>query len=347
MKKKLSLFLVLMLVLSLLVAGCGNASSTAANSQNTDSAGKEVKPLKVALILPGKVDDVSWNQAMYQGMKELEKEYAGKIKVTYSENVYEVANIEPAMREFATQGYDLIIGHGFQFQEPIIKLAAEFPNVKFALGTGFKTAANTAIYDVQLEDGGYLMGTLAALMTKTNKIGVVGGADVSEIYRGHEAYKFAAKKVNPNIQIQELYTGDWRDAAKAKEGAISMYDSGVDIIWHSGDGIGLGVVDAGKEKKKYVLGNVADQNVLAPDYVLSGVVYNWKPVIKQIVDDILNNNFTNRNDKHYWLTVANGGVTIAPFYGLDSKVSADVKAKLEQVKKDFADKKIEMPKFAK
>ena len=342
MKKNASLFLVIMLVFSLLVTGCGTQSATTEVKDD-----KSVKPLKVALILPGKVDDVSWNQAMNEGMKALEKDYAGKIKVTYSENVYEVSNIEPALREFASQGYDLVIGHGFQFQEPIIKVAGEFPKVKFALGTGFKTLPNTAIYDVKLEDGGYLMGTLAGLMTKTNKLGVVGGADVSEIYRGHEAYKYAAKQVNPSVQIQELYTGDWRDAAKAKEGAISMYDAGADIIWHSGDGIGLGVVDAGKEKKKFVLGNVADQNVLAPDNVLSGIVYNWKPVLKQIVDDILNNNFENRNDKYYWLTVANGGITVGSFHGLESKVPAEVKAKIEQVKKDFVDNKIVMPKFDK
>lgn len=342
MKKKTSLFIGLMLVFALLMSGCG------AKSTPTEATGdKEVKPLKVALILPGKVDDVSWNQAMDEGMKSLEKDYDGKIEVNYSENVYEVSNIEPALREFASQGYDLIIGHGFQFQEPIIKVAAEFPKVKFALGTGYKTLPNTAVYDVQLEEGGYLMGTLAGLLTETNKIGVVGGADVTEIYRGHEAYKYAAKKVNPTIQIQELYTGDWRDAAKAKEGAVSMYDSGSDIIWHSGDGIGLGVVDAGKEKNKFVLGNVADQNVLAPNNVMSGIVYNWNPLLKQMVDDILNNNFENRNDKHYWLTVANGGITVAPFHGLDSKVSADVKEKLEQVKKDFMDNKIEMPKFDK
>lgn len=342
MKKRASILLVLMLVFSLLVTGCSTQSATPVAKEDNS-----VKPLKVALILPGKVDDVSWNQAMNEGMKALEKDYAGKIKVTYSENVYEVSNIEPALREFASQGYDLVIGHGFQFQEPIIKVAAEFPKVKFALGTGFKTLPNTAIYDVKLEDGGYLMGTLAGLMTKTNKLGVVGGADVSEIYRGHEAYKFAAKKVNPDVQIQELYTGDWRDAAKAKEGAVSMYDSGADIIWHSGDGIGLGVVDAGKEKKKFVLGNVADQNILAPDNVLTGIVYNWEPVLKQIVEDIFNNNFENRNEKFYWLTVANGGITVAPFHGLDSKVPADVKAKLEQVKKDFVDNKIVMPKFDK
>lgn len=149
MKKKASLLLAIMLVFALLMSGCGAKSSPAEATGDKNA----VKPLKVALILPGKVDDVSWNQAMHEGMKELEKDYAGKIEVTYSENVYEVSNIEPALREFASQGYDLVIGHGFQFQEPIIKVAGEFPKVKFALGTGFKTLANTAIYDVQLEDG--------------------------------------------------------------------------------------------------------------------------------------------------------------------------------------------------
>lgn len=346
MKKKVSLLLVAMLVVSLLVAGCGQKEQTAGQEGAGGGEQKE-KPLKVALILPGKIDDVSWNQAMYEGMKALEEEYKGKIEVTYTEEVYEVADIEPALRDFASEGYDLVFGHGFQFMEPIIKVAAEFPNTKFALGTGFKTLPNTAIYDVKLEDGGYLMGTLAGLLTKTNKIGVIGGADVSEIYRGHEAFKFAAKKVNPNVEIQELYTGDWRDAAKAKEGAISMYDSGVDIIWHSGDGIGLGVVDAAKEKNKLALGNVADQNVLAPNNVLSGIVYNWTPVVKQIIDDILNDNFTNRDNKYYWLSAANGGVVVAPFHGLESQVPDDVKAKLEEVKKGLAEGTIEMPKFDK
>ena len=83
------------------------------------------------------------------------------------------------------------------------------------------------------------MGVIAALATQTNKIGVIGGADASEIKRGHEGFKAGAKSINPDIEIQEVYTGDWTDTAGAKEAAIGMYDAGVDVIWHSGDGIGL------------------------------------------------------------------------------------------------------------
>ena len=303
--------------------------------------------LKIALLLPGRVDDVSWNQAMYQGMKQVEAKYSDKIEVKYVEEVYEVSDIEPALRDFAAEGYGLIFGHGFQFMEPIIKVAKAFPNTDFALGTGFKTEPNTCVYDVHLTEGGYLMGVLAAQMSKTGKIGVVGGADVSEIFRGHEAYKYGAKSINPDIEIQELYTGDWRDAAKAKEGAMAMYDSGVDIIWHSGDGIGLGVVDAAKDKDKFALSNVLDQNVLAPNNVLSGIDYHWESVLTQIIDKVLDKSFRSEKDKYFWLNVSNGGLQVAPYHSLAKDVPQSVKDKMKATIAGLKDGSIKLPEFNK
>lgn len=135
--------------------------------------------MKVALILPGKKDDVSFNQAMYEGMKKYADANPDKIDLNVTENVYEVADIEPALMDFADQGYDVIFGHGFQFMEPIVKVGAQYPDTYFLLGTGYKSLDNTAIYDVELEAGGYEMGVIAALATQTNKIGVIGGADAS------------------------------------------------------------------------------------------------------------------------------------------------------------------------
>ncbi len=335
-KKALLLLMVFVLVFSVMPVFAGGSQEKSSDDR-----------MRVALILPGKIDDVSWNQAMYDGMKAVEEMYADKISVTYVEEVYEVADIEPAIRDFAAEGYDLIFGHGFQFMEPIIKVAEEFPETNFALGTGFKTRKNTAVYDVTLGEGGYLMGVLAGLLTKTNQIGVIGGADVSEIYRGHEAYKLAARSVNPNVQIQELYTGDWRDAAAAKDGATGMYDSGVDIIWHSGDGIGLGVVNAAKTENKLAMGNVVDQNILAPNNIISGIQYNWAPVIKNIIDDIMNDNFTNREDKYYWLTVANDGVQVTPFHGFEDKIPSDVKKALQDTIEGISNGTIKVPHFEK
>jgi basic membrane protein A len=302
--KKLKVFLVVIAALAAVLPLYGRPRAEESGARK----------LKVALVLPGKKDDVSFNQAMYLGVKSYADEHADRISLQVVEEVYEVADIEPALLDFADQGYDVIFGHGFQFMEPIINVAPRYPKANFLLGTGYKSVDNSGVYDVHLQSGGYLMGVVAALATRTGKIGVIGGVDVSEIYRGHEAFKYAARQINPGIEIQEIYTGDWTDTAAAKEAAVGMYDSGVDIIWHSGDGIGLGVVQAAREKNKMCLGNVADQGPLAPNNVMTGVVYEWKTVIAQIFEDIENGRFRGRaeGNRFYWITAENGGLTYAP-----------------------------------
>ena len=318
----------------------------AENGAAGEKAGKE-GVLKVALILPGKKDDVSFNQAMFQGMQKYAEAHKDEIDLKIVENVYEVADIEPALMDFADQGYDVVFGHGFQFMEPIVKVAPNYPDTDFLLGTGYKSVDNSAIYDVELESGGYLMGVIAALATQSNKIGVVGGADASEIFRGHEGFKMGAKSVNPDIEIQEVYTGDWTDTAGAKEAAVGMYDSGVDVIWHSGDGIGLGVVQAAAEKDMYCLGNVADQTSLAEKNVLSGVVYQWEAVIAGIFDDIRNGSFTGRQeaDRFYWINAENEGLNYAPINDPKGWLTDEDKAQIEDTFKKLQAGEIEIPEF--
>ncbi len=287
-------------------------------------------PFRIALILPGRIDDVSWNQAAYEGIMWLKDKYGEAIDITYTEEVYEVAKIEPALRDYAEKGYDMIIGHGFQFMEPIVTVAPEYPHTAFLLGTGYKTVENSIVYDVRLEEGGYLMGVLAALMSKTGKVGVIGGCDVVEIYRGHEGFKLGAKSINPDIEIYEHYTGDWRDAEGAKEAAISMFEMGVDVIWHSGDGLGLGVVEAAKEKGFWFMGVPVDQSSLCPEKCLSCVVYSWGPLFEQIMNDWREDGKFDK--KFYWASFANGGITLSPF---NPAVPKDVRDTIEQVKQQI------------
>ena len=331
MKKLLLVLMIMVMALSFTVACSGN------------NDGKSSDKLKVALILPGKKDDLSFNQSMYEGMMNYLKENGDKIDLKVTENIYEVSDIEPALLDFADQGYDVIIGHGFQFMEPLVKVAKQYPDTHFVLGTGYKFEKNSAIYDVSLEYGGYQMGVIAALASQSNKLGVIGGADVSEIYRGHEGFKLGAKSVNPNIEIQEVYTGDWNDTAGAKEAAIGMYDSGVDVIWHSGDGIGLGVIQAAKEKDKYVLGNVADQFKLAEKNVLSGVVYQWQAVLENIFNDIESGKFLELSDteRFYWITAENGGETYSKINDTKGWLTSDDLAKIESSWSDLKAGKID------
>lgn len=304
MKKLIAL--VLALVLCLTLFGCGNTTPPATNGG--DTAGEE--PLKIALILPGAKDDVSFNQAMYEGMVAIEAEYGDKIAVTYVENVYDVADITPTLIDFAEQNYDIVFGHGFQFQEPIMEIAPQYPNTVFLTGTGYLTSDNVGFYNTHLASGGYVMGTIAALASESGKLGLIGGSNVAEIYQGHEGFKDAAKKINPAITIEEVYTGDFNDTPLAKTTADGMYQGGADIIWHSGDGIGLGVVQSAKENNKYCLTNAADQSSLAPENVVSGVIYHWEIIIRGVIDDVMNGSFTT-GEKAYWCNVENGGVEIA------------------------------------
>ena len=131
------------------------------------------------------------------------------------------------------------------------------------------------MYDVKLEQGGYLMGIIAGLLTKSNLIGVVGGVDVSEIHRGHAAFMQGVKSVNPDVKVLNNFVGDFNDLAGAKEAALSQMKAGADVLWQSGDGIGLAVLGACKEKDMLCMGNVANQNELAPDNVVASFVYDW------------------------------------------------------------------------
>lgn len=338
MKKILAVLLALVMAVGCLTA-CGGSTKT------TEAAGGETaEKLKVALVLPGKKDDVSFNQAMYRGMTTYAEQNTDKIELNVVENVYDVADITPTLTDYADEGYDVIIGHGFQFSEPVNTVAAKYPEQNFLLGCGIGFEANSQQYDVQLEAGGYLMGVVAALATQSNKIGVVGGGEGSEITRGHEGFKAGAKSINPEIEIQEVYTGDWTDTQGAYEAAVGMYDSGVDVIWHSGDGIGLGVVNAAKEKDQYVLGNVEDQKALAPENVLSGLQYEWANALERIFGSIYDGSFIHDGDKEVvMINVANGGLSMTELNDVKGWLTDDDKAVIADVYEKLGQDAIELP----
>ncbi len=313
-------------------------------AQGSSEQQKSSSKLKVALILPGKSDDVSFNQAMYRGMTEYQKKHSSEIDLKVVEGVYDVADIEPALIEYADAGYDVIIGHGFQFSDPVLKVSKMYPKTAFLLGCGMYDNTNMTRYDVQLEAGGYLMGVVAAYATKADKVGVIGGGMGSEITRGHEGFKAGVKSVNPAIEIQEVYTGDWNDTAGAYEAAVGMYDSGVDVIWHSGDGIGLGVVNAAVAKDKYVLGNVEDQRSLAPKNVLSGLQYEWANALETIFSTIKDGSFfTESKEKCVMINVANGGLSMTAINDPKGYLSEDAKAAIATVLAKLGKNEVALP----
>jgi len=338
MRKSLRILFVLTVITML--AACAAPTAIAPTSAPAAEQPTSSTPaFRVALILPGRADDQSWNQAAYAGMNWAKDNAGFPVDLKVVEQVYNVADIEPALRDYAQQGYDLVIGHGFQFQEPIIKVASEFPNVHFALGTGFKLAPNVGVYDVKLEQGGYLMGILGGMMTKSNVIGVTGGVDVSEIHRGHVAFTMAAQKYNPDAKVINTFIGDFNDLAKAKEAAINQVDAGADVLWQSGDGVGIAVMGACAEQNVYCMGNNFDQNSLAPNNALASVVYDWGPVYLQMMQEIKSGTFGN---KQYWIDFANNGIKIVWNDALKSKVPQNVIDEMNKAQQAFIDGTIDL-----
>src|SRR5690606_39118187 len=168
---------------------------------------------------------VWWNAARVGGVYRRGGAASVPVEPPVVGQVYGTVDLEPALIDYAQQGYDLVVGHGFQFQEPIIKVAEDYPDVNFAIGTGFKMAPNVGVYDVKLEQGGYVMGILAGLGTESNIVGSVGGVDVSEIHRGHVAFILGAESVSPDVTALTTFVGDFNDLAGAKEAALSQIEA--------------------------------------------------------------------------------------------------------------------------
>ncbi len=273
---------------------------------------------KVAMVMPGKINDVSWNAAGYQGLVGAKKVLS--IDYSYSENV-SVADVETALRDYASQEYDLILAHSFEYGDAVKKVAKDYPNTKFGWGTGIESSKNVTIYDWPAHQGGYLAGMLAASLSKTNKIGSTGGYDVPDVVRALEGYKLGAKAVKPDIQVFVTYLNAWDDVAKGKEAVIAQIEQGADVVYCNGDGISLGCIQACKEKGVYAIGGIADQYELAPDTVITSTVLNVNTSIIGMIKDLEAGQFKEK----YFYDMVEGGVDLAPYHGLEEKIPEDIK----------------------
>lgn len=299
----------------------------------------EAKPLKVALVLPDVITDLSWNAVAYQGLEAAAKELG--VEFTYQERVAD-ADVERVMRDYADQGYDFILAESFNYQDATIRVAKDYPKIMFATATGFKTKeagfedvpANHAVYDWPAHQAGYLTGMLAAYMSKNNNVGFVGGYEVPDIVRQAEGFKDGARAVNPDVKIGLIYTGSWVDTVKGQEAAISLLDLGADVIAQAADGPGVGAILACQSRGAYAIGYVADQNHVAPKHVLTSVMLVKETAYKAMIQDILDGKF---ESKAYLFDFIQGGVALAPYHDL---VPEDIQKKIQQAKDDIMSGKL-------
>jgi basic membrane protein A and related proteins len=304
----------------------------------------EGTPLKVALLTDALFSDGGWGATAYNASQALKEKYG--LELTAVENVA-IPDIEPTLRDFADQGNKLIIAHGFEWGDPALRVGADYPDTKFVVFTGLTNGSNVASVFPMQQEGAFVLGAVAAMMSKTGTIGFVGGQAYPNIINIFEGYKQGARYINPDIKVIGQYIDTFTDPARGKEAGVSLINNGADFLFHVADLSGQGVIQAAKEKGIYALGVVADQHNLAPDTVLTSFVLDMEKAFDQAINMVQNGNFSGQLYKP-GLEAAKGAsgdgiVFIAPFHNLDSKVPADVKQKLNQIVQDIISGKIVVP----
>lgn len=238
---------------------------------------------KAAVLLPGSINDQSWNAQGYSGVLRLKEK---GWDVAYSENV-QPADMAQALQDYARKGYTLIIGHTGRFLSPMQLVGPKFPKATFIVGSGNAgSGKNVASIDFDNTQFGYLIGVLAARMNKTGKIGSVNGLEgLPNVVAQVGAYRKGAKSVNPNIEVKVIYVPDMEDAAGAKEAALSLIAWGADYLSGKLNAGQLGIIQAAKEKGIHANGRSIEDTAIAPDTVLTNIVEKWGDMYATAADE--------------------------------------------------------------
>ncbi|HEY2598336.1 MAG TPA: BMP family protein [Candidatus Dormibacteraeota bacterium] len=315
-------------VVALLATACGQGTTTTTGSGT----------YKVAILLPGVKNDLSWNQVGFEGLQTAAAQEG--IEFAYTDNVgYSADDAARFARLYASKGFNLIIADNSGYKDGIMQVAKEYPNVNFAYqddqppgGAGIQLADNVAGYNQDLWQAAYAAGIAAAGVTKKNVVGGVGAQGIPLVYAYYHMFAQGLAKVNPAIKFSAIYTGDWSDSAKAKAAALVLADRGADVLIAFGDGPSRGVAAAAQQTNTYGYGYIHSVDVLAPNNVLGAVIWDSAKSFKMMVDDSRSGHF--RPAKHYGFGTKDGLVTLQLNPNLESLISAQAKTMLDQALKD-------------
>lgn len=345
MKKRNSL-VALALVLAFGLVGCGNnaAKNNAGSNAAKDGADK-ASDVKVGFVTDeGGINDQSFNQGVWEGLTKAKDDLG--VDTTYVESKDSNA-YKPNLETVLDEGSDLIVGAGFKMGDAIIEEAKANPDVKYAIVDVDPEGAADNLQGIMFkaEEPSFLVGYIAGLTTKTDKVGFVGGQEGNIIWGFEYGYKagvdYAAKQLGKKIEVASQYVGGFTDAQKGKAIATQMYQNGADIVFHAAGGAGDGVIEAAKEQGKWAIGVDRDQSNMAPDNVLTSAMKNANVAVYNLVKQLKENGEFKGGETIYYGLKDEGAVGIAPTS--DKHVAKDVLDKTEQVKKDIIDGKIVVP----
>ena len=317
----------LLAVVALLLSACGG-----------DGGGGGDGVFRVAVIMPSNINDLAFSQSMYDALKAIQAEMGGeeKMELVYSEGMFVVDDAAAAIRDYASQGYDLVIAHGSQYGSSLQEIAPDFPKTSFAHGTTVNTFVDEGIenvfaYDAASDQGGYVNGVIAANLTKSNIIGIVGPIETGDAKLYIDGFVAGVKATNPAVEVNVNYIGSFSDVALAAESANTHLAAGADALSGTAQMV-VGAIGAAEEKGALWFGTQASQTSLAPDIVVANQVYDWSVVLDEMIDLINKGTY---GGTAYRITLENEGLVMDYNDGFD--LPADVKSQAEAAVKGIID----------
>ena len=281
-------------------------------------------PLKIAFAYVGPVGDGGWTFAHDNARKALEKEFGDRIVTSFVESVPESADAERVIRDMAGQGNKLIFGTTFGYMEPMLKVAADHPDVKFEHATGYKTAENMRTYDSRTYEGAYMAGVIAGKMTQSNTLGVVASIPIPEVVRNINSFTLGAQSTNPKITTKVVWVNEWFNPPKETEAATALINGGADILFQNTDS--SAVLQTAEKMGKRGFGWDSDMTAYGPKAHLGSAIIDWAPYYIKAVGEALDGKWATGQT---WWGVKEGAIDLV---SLAADVPEDAKAKLEDVR---------------
>ena len=265
-------------------AGCDRSN------QKVPPERSQSRPFRVALLTPGPISDQSWNGGAYQGLLRIRDSLGAQISHIQTKTP---AEFEENFREYGAQGYDLVFGHGFEFQDAAKAIAPRYPRTTYIITSGNTSSTNVAGMVFGFDEPSYLAGIIAGRMTRTNTLGVIGGTELPPVRESFRAFEAGAHAVNPRARIVSSYIGTWDDVSAGKEQALAQLSRGVDVIFQNADAAGLGIFQAVREaKNSYIFGTNSNQNAVAPAVTLGSIVIDLPHAFLTVGRAVQNHTFT-------------------------------------------------------
>jgi basic membrane lipoprotein Med (substrate-binding protein (PBP1-ABC) superfamily) len=313
-----------------LVAGCAPPTPTPTEAPpptaTTAPPAPAAEPFRVAVVMPSAINDLAFSQSMYDALVAIQEEMgADNFEFAYSDGMFVVDDAAAAIRDYATQGYDLVIAHGSQYGSSLVEIAPDFPDTSFAWGTTVDTFTDQGInnvfaYEARSEEGGYVLGVIAASLSESGVLGVIGPIETGDAKLYVDGFNAGVLATKPDATVNVNWTGSFSDVALASEAAQTHINAGADGLTGSAQMV-VGAIGVAEENDVPWFGTQADQASLAPDIVVACQVYDWTVSLDQIIELVQGGTL---GGQAFAIDLANGGLVIQynPGYAVPDEVMA-------------------------